>query len=282
MTKQGQKPERLSRGLRYVALLALGLTVLFIVAMNLLGDRFGFLHQLALEVNGPLQRVTSLSFKSLGHGWNDYIALRGMREENKRLWEELRECRAIAARHREAIATNTSLRRLLSFKEAGGHEAVTASIIGRDPSFWFRTVMIDRGSGDGLVKGMPAVVAEGVVGQVFAVAPNYTKVLLTTAPSSAIDVLLQKSRARGILKGNGSAMYQLDYILKNVTVEVGDQVVSAGIGGLFPTGLPVGTVSEIIQQPRGMFHEIVVQPSVDFQTLENVLIIRREVPRDAP
>lgn len=280
MTRQGKKSGGLSRGLRYLALIALALTAGLIVAMNLLGDRFGFLHQLALESASPLQRIATLSRRSLAHWWEDYVNLYHVRQENKRLWDELRDYRAKAALHNESIATNSRLRRLLAFKESSGHEYVSATIIGRDPSFWFRTIIIDRGSSDGMVKGMAAVVNEGVVGQIFAVAPNYAKVLLTTAPSSAIDVLLQKSRARGILKGNGSSHYQLDYILKNVAVEVGDQVVSAGIGGLFPTGLPVGTVAEIIQQPRGMFHEIVVQPSVDFQTLENLLIIRREIVRE--
>ena len=161
---------------------------------------------------------------------------------------ELQECRAAANRNREALATNTRLRKLLDFKESTDLPMLAARIVGKDPSLWFRTVVVDRGSSDGVIKGMPVVNGDGVVGQIFTVSPNYAKVLLAIAPSSAIDVLLQKSRVRGILKGTGSLTYKLDYVLKTVDVQEGDHVVTAGYGGLFPTGMPVGVVSKVVRK----------------------------------
>jgi rod shape-determining protein MreC len=155
---------------------------------------------------------------------------------------------------------------------------VATQVIGKDPSLWFRSVIIDRGNGDGVVKGMSVVTGDGIVGQIYSTSPNYAKVLLSIAPSSALDVLLQESRVRGILKGTGDNTYRLEYILKTVEVSEGDSVVTAGYGGLFPTGLPVGVVSRVTKNRRGMFLEIEVTPAVDFETLEGLLVIEQERP----
>jgi len=199
-----------------------------------------------------------------------------LREENKRLILQLQENENILNKSREAMATNASLRKLLEFKNTlDQQQAVAATIVGKDPSTLFRSVIIDRGSNSNILKGNPVVNNDGVVGQVFNVTPNYAKVLLAIAPSSAIDVLLQKSRVRGILKGDGTLTYRLEYILKTAEIEEGEHVVTAGYGGVFPTGLQVGVVSKIIKKPRGMFHEIEVTPSVDYQKLEHLLILQQ-------
>jgi rod shape-determining protein MreC len=111
---------------------------------------------------------------------------------------------------------------------------------------------------------------------VYAASADYAKVLLAIAPSSAIDVLLQNSRVRGILKGMGGSTYRLEYVLKTVKVEQGDHVVTAGAGGLFPGDLPVGVVSAVTRKREGMFLDIEVTPAVDFNTLENLLVIEQK------
>ena len=88
--------------------------------------------------------------------------------------------------------------------------------------------------------------------------------------------MLQQSRVRGMLKGNGTLTYRLEYILKTVEVAEGEHVVTAGYGGVFPTGVPVGVVSRIVRKPRGMFHEIEVTPSVDYQKLEHLTVIEQQ------
>jgi rod shape-determining protein MreC len=123
---------------------------------------------------------------------------------------------------------------------------------------------------------MVARTDKGVVGQVVHVSANYSKILLANAPSSAIDAMVQKNRVRGILKGAGEKGYILYYVPKNADVSVGDTIVTAGIGGLFNTGIPLGTVSAVTKQQRGMFLEIEVKPEVDFQMMEFVYIILSE------
>lgn len=267
------------RAFRLILLSAILLTLTLIFLVSTLGSqKFGILHKLIFEITGPVQDVFSDSARHVNRFKQEYVDLIGVREENKRLWKELQESRVAAYKNREALATNARLKKLLDFKESSGLPLLSAKIVGKDPSLWFRTVIIDRGAGDGVFKGMAVVSSEGVVGLVLTVSPNYSKVLLAIAPSSAIDVFLQKSRVRGILKGTGSLTFKLDYVLKTVEVQEGDFVVTAGYGGLFPTGLPVGVVSKVIKKRRGMFLEIEVKPAVDFLTLEDLLIVERERP----
>ena len=275
----GSKRSSGFRAFRLVLLLGILLTLALIFLVSTLGSqKFSAVHKLTLELTGPVQKVATRATDYLAVFKDKYSDLVNVREENKRLWDELLECRAATYRSREALATNTSLQKLLNFRESYDQPMLATKIVGKDPSPWFRTVIVDRGSNDGLTKGMPVVNGEGIVGQVFAVSPNYSKVLLAIAPSSAIDVLLQKSRVRGILKGTGSLVYKLDYVLKKIDVQEGDHIVTAGYGGLFPTGMPVGVVSKVVRKRRGMFLDIEVTPTVDFLTLEDLLIIEQEKP----
>lgn len=234
-----------------------------------------------LEASGPVQETAASGFRYLGNFKKEYLDILGVKEENKRLWQELRESRALLNKSREAMATNARLTRLLDLRDASDYPVVAATIVGKDPSMWFRSIMIDRGTNYGVHKGCPVTNEDGIVGQIISASPSYSKVLLAIDPSSAIDVLLQKSRIRGILKGTGSITatgsptYKLEYVLKTVEVSEGDVVVTAGYGGLFPTGLPVGVISKVIRKRRGMFHEIEVTPSVNYETLEHLLVIRK-------
>ena len=269
------------RLLRFVFLAGLLLTLTLIFLVSTLGSqRFGSLHKLVIETVGPVQKLFAAGGASIGNFKREYLDILQdvikVREENKRLLKQLQETEAILNRSREAMATNASLRRLLEFKNNLARPMVGAMVIGKDPSTWFQSVIIDQGSNRGIVKGNAVVNSDGVVGQIFTASPNYAKVLLAIAPSSAIDVMLQQSRVRGMLKGNGTLTYRLEYILKTVEVAEGEHVVTAGYGGVFPTGVPVGVVSRIVRKPRGMFHEIEVTPSVDYQKLEHLTVIEQQ------
>lgn len=266
---------------RFVFLAGLVLTLTLIFLVSTLGSqRFGALHRMVIETVGPVQKLFATGGAAIGTFKSEYLNILQdvikVREENKRLLTQLQETEATLNRAREAMATNASLRRLLEFKNNLARPMVGAMVIGKDPSTWFHSVIIDQGANRGIVKGNAVVNSDGVVGQIFTTSPNYSKVLLAIAPSSAIDVMLQKSRVRGMLKGNGTLTYRLEYILKTVEVAEGEHVVTAGYGGVFPTGVPVGVVSRIVNKPRGMFHEIEVTPAVDYQTLEHLMVIERQ------
>lgn len=247
-------------------------TLLLLAGLILLaytfGGRFGLSHQITLEILGPLQSASARVASAARNFWDDYLNLLSIREENQRLKSMLATYERDLAVYREAYTTYLRLQQELDFREGTDFPPLTARVIGKDPSFWFHTIIVDRGENDGVVEGMVALTSKGIVGQVIHVSNNYCKVLLAIAPSSAIDVFVQKSRVRGILKGTGENGYLLHYVLKNAEVSRGDHIVTAGIGGLFASGIPVGTVTAVHRKTRGMFLEIEVEPSVDFQRLE--------------
>lgn len=254
-----------------VVLLVLLVACLVLFAASF-GGRFGLFRQLALEAIGPVQSLFTNSTAGVTGIWDDYISLWEIRDENIRLRATLDQYNNKLNEYTEAYFTYLALTRNLEFKEKEPFPSITARVIGKDPSYWFQTIIVDRGEDDGVVKGMVARNEDGVVGQVIQVSPNYAKILLANAPSSAVDAMVQKNRVRGILKGAGKDGFVLHYVLKKADVTEGDRIVTAGIGGVFPPGVPLGTVSSARKKQRGMFQEIEVEPAVDFQRLEVVFI----------
>ena len=264
--KSRAKPVRL----RVILLIMILMAFFLVLFASTLGGRYGPFHQLTMEFLGPLQSGFSTAAKGARTLWDDYVDLLNVRDENYRLKALLNSYDEKLAKYREAYATYLHLEEELQFRKTVDFPPLTARVIGKDPAFWFHTIIVDRGENDGVVEGMVALTSNGIVGQVIHVSRNYCKILLAIAPSSAIDVIVQKNRVRGILKGAGEEGYVLHYVLKNADVEKGDLIVTAGIGGVFASGIPVGTVTAVHRKKRGMFLEIEVTPSIDFQRLELV------------
>lgn len=272
-----RKKNKRSRKTKVILLSGLLFTLFLILVVSTVGRQdFNPSHKITLELIGRAQSATTAVADYFASFWHDYVALWSVRDENRQLREDL--ARALAARNdcREAMATNVRLAKLLEMKESLPPPVLTSSIIGRDPSLWFKTVIIDRGSADGVRRGMPAVTVEGIVGQVMNTSPHFSKVLLATDPNSAIDVLIQPSRVQGIIKGRGDGILELHYVLRNIEVQKGDQIITAGLNGTFPKGLPVGSVSQTVKSRRGMFQNVEIEPAVDFTRLEHLLIIMQE------
>jgi len=273
MRKRGKR----SRQVRAFLLFGCLLTAILILIISMAGRKeFTAPHKLGLEVIGPFQTVISKVSNYAGGFWEKYTSLFSVREENAQLRQELLQYKTANIEYREAVATNVRLQKLLELKESLPPPTLTAEIVGKDPSLWFRTLTINRGSSDGVQKGMPVVTVEGVVGQVLTSSPNYSKVLLATDPNSALDVITQKTRVQGIVKGLGREAFGLYYVLKSAEVEKDDYVLTSGLGGVFPKGLMVGTVSEITKSRRGMFQNIEIEPAVDFSQLEYLIIIMKK------
>ncbi|MBU0481508.1 MAG: rod shape-determining protein MreC [Proteobacteria bacterium] len=271
MRKRGKR----ARPVKQLVFLSAFLVLFGILISSAIGRReFSVPHKFILEILGTAQSAVTSVTRSCSNIWSGYVDLWDVREENLRLQEEINKYQSINIKYREAVATNIRLGKLLELKEILPPPTLSAQIIGRDPSQWFKTITVDRGSSDGITRGMPVVTVEGVVGQILDGGAHYSKVLLANDPNSALDVLIQRTRVQGIIKGEGTS-YRLHYVLKNNEVEAGDQIVTSGMGGVFPKGLPVGTVSKVVNNKRGMFLEIDVAPAVTFSRLEHVIIIMK-------
>jgi rod shape-determining protein MreC len=273
-----RKRSRRAKPVKQLLFITATLVLVGIMAISFMGRRELTLpHKFILEVLGTAQAGVTGVINYFDNTWSNYIALIDVRAENDRLREEIHKAQAVNVKYREARATNIRLSKLLDLKETLQSPNLSANIIGRDPSQWFKTFIIDRSSSDGITKGMPVITVGGVVGHVLDGGGNHAKVLQANDPNSAVEVLIQDTRTQGIIKGTGTG-YRLHYVLKNNEVKVGDQLVTSGLGGVFPKGLLVGTVSTVVSNRRGMFLNIEVQPAVDFSKLEHVIIIMKSNP----
>jgi rod shape-determining protein MreC len=226
----------------------------------------------------PFQELASRGLTTAEAIWRDYFALVTTARDNQALRRQLDQALQQATQYRELELENARLRELLSFKRSLPGTALAAEIIGKDPSAWFKTVIVDKGSAVGVQRGLPAVTTRGVVGQIVEVSPHQSKLMLLIDRNSAADALIQRTRARGIVKGASSEECYLDYVLYEDEVRVGDEVVASGFDGVYPKGLLIGTVTAVNFQGSDFFKEVKITPAVDFDKLEDVLIILKDAP----
>ncbi len=273
MRKNAKKQKKtLWSTIRISLLVAVVLMVGLLLLASMLGGRFGAPHQLTLDSAGALQSAVTKTLGGLADFKNTYISLWNERIESERLQKLVDKYLLELGHYREGYSKYLHFKELLAFKETLSFKPLSARVVGKEPTFSYRTVVIDRGRRDDVLEGMIVLAPAGVVGQIIHTSEHYSKVLLANAPSSAIDAMLQRTRTRGILQGAGEKGFVLHYVLKNADVKEGDHVVTAGIGGIFPSGIPLGVVSRVEKQKLGMFWNIEVRPLVDYQKLEFVLV----------
>jgi rod shape-determining protein MreC len=221
----------------------------------------------------PLQAVSQGAVNWIADFGENYDTLTGFRAENERLRRRIQNLEIERQKLLEAEATNRHLKQLLDFRSHLPAGAVTASIIANSAASWFQSCQIDKGSADGVRKGMAVVTPLGVVGQVVAVTPRAAKVLLLTDPNSGIDVLVQRTRSRGIVSGSLENGTVLKYMKRSEDVQEGDRLITSGMDGVFPKGLMVGTVIKVRKQHLGLFQFVEVLPAVQTARTENVLVV---------
>ena len=210
-------------------------------------------------------------------GFRDhYDTLAGFRSENERLRKRVQTLEIEWQRLLEAEATNRRLQQLLDFRSELPAGAITASIIASSATSWFQSCVLNKGSADGLRKGMAVVTPMGVVGKVVTVTGRTAKVLLLTDPNSGIDVLVQRTRSRGIVSGSLESGTVLKYMKRSEDVQEGDRLVTSGLDNVFPKGLLVGTVIKVRKQNLGLFQSVEVWPAVQAARVEEVLVVAAE------
>ena len=237
-------------------------------------EETNFLEYVVLSVTGPVQSGLTNVINGTADLWEHYLFLVDTAEDNDKLVAENRKLKELLIQSDEVRLENARLRRLLDFEESLEIDTLPARVVAEDASSWFRTIIIDKGQEHGISEGFPVVVAEGVVGRVVRSSSRFSKVLLITDASSAVASLLQDNRARGICRGEGEQL-NFDFVLRQEEIDVGDRVVTSGMGGVFPKGLVVGHVKSVDRQEYGLSQTITVIPAVDFSHLEEVLVLLR-------
>jgi rod shape-determining protein MreC len=239
-----------------------------------------FFEALVVEVTAPVQKVFNAVIDGIGSVWEGYFHLVGLQRKNEELRREVQELKSKLNKYSEADLANQRLRSLLNFKTAIATSTLPAEVVAFDPSGWFQTILIDKGRNFGLVRDMAVVSAEGLVGKIIGVSNRRAKVLLILDGNSAVDALIQRSRARGVLVGLGRGRCLLKYVQRNEDVQVGDQVISSGMGGVFPKGILLGQVQEVVRGNSGLFQRVEVEPAVNFSRLEEVMVVVQTPPEE--
>ena len=221
----------------------------------------------------PVQATISWSLEHIASGFQNYLYLFRTRQDNLALLDENRKLLNEIASLRETQQENLRLRKLLHFEEKLNFQSVVARVIARDVSTEFRAIRINRGESSGLRKNMAVVTNEGVVGRILRTTPSTAEVVTLMDSNSAVDAIDERSRARGVVEGMTDETCQLRYVLRTDDIQPGDVMISSGLGGIMPKGIAVGVASKVNRKPFGITQDVEIKPSVDFNRLEEVLVV---------
>jgi rod shape-determining protein MreC len=231
-------------------------------------------------IGGPLGQILSLplaAFSSLDHGisetWDGYLALQGVREENRQLRRDIDLLKGQNNQLRESVAATQRYETLLNFKHQSSSRTMAAQVIGRDATNWYRGVILNKGEGDGVRPEMGVVTPAGVVGRIVKSNSTSSVVLLVTDPNNAIAGLVQRTRDEGIVEGTSHGRARLKYIPLLSRVQAGDRVVTSGLTGDFPRGLAIGRLTQVEKSEGDLFQSAEIEPDVDLSKLDEVLVI---------
>ncbi len=238
-------------------------------------------------VASPVQTAVSEVSGTVSRFASQIVNFGSTNRENERLAKKLEETELELRRSRQAATENERLKGLLGLKEQNGYERVPARVIARDPSVWFNTVMINRGSSSGIMLNMPVVTPSGVVGRVIGVSLWTAQVMLITdekAAAGAIIGRLSESGVLGSVRGLGdSGLIEMRYVSGLEKVDVGNSVLTTGQDGIYPAGLSVGEVVEVKHGTATQPHQIFIKPSARLDQLAEVAVLLYQPPqRPAP
>ena len=257
------------------AIVLIPLLVMHLVLISLqIEDRGGttLFRKWVLVSGAPFLSVSSAVSKGLAGLWGNYIWLVGARAEN----HSLRETLSTLTLQNQALADlkleNARLRQLLEIKESQGIRTLGARVVGRVPDYLAHMVYIDRGAADGVKVDTAVIAGYGAAGRAVLVSPHQAQVQLITNADASIGAMLATSRSPGVLRGTGGNLLRLDYINNTEEVSAGEIVVSSGLDGVFPKGIPVGKVVSS-RKGKTVFREIEVEPFADLLRTEEVLLV---------
>lgn len=238
-----------------------------------------------LKLSAPVEVAAAMIARGVGDVWDDYIYLVDVKQDNARLEYDNARLREQVHSLEQAQVDSRQLRRLLQLKDSTGIDAVSAQVIGKDFTEFFRVtrIVLDKGARD-VRSHMPVISPDGVVGAVLHVSGDTVDVQLAVDAAFGIDVEDERTRARGFVRGTGDpARYgcKVEMVDSRDDVEIGDLLVTSGKGRWFPRGIPVGRVTRVIRRELGRDQDVDAAPTVDFSRLDNVLVLVT-APGDEP
>jgi rod shape-determining protein MreC len=260
-----------------VIVLLLAVPFRFVGASMKRPDNLNIVDRAMLRVSAPIEFAASSLARGISNLWGDYVYLVDVKADNARLAYDNARLRETTHRLEQNEIENRELKRLLQLKETLPGDAISAQVVGKDFTEFFRVtrVVLDRGSRD-VRANMPIVSPDGVVGKVLHVAGDSVDVQLSVDAAFGIDVEDERTRAHGFVRGTGDpARYscKVEMVNSEDEVEPGDLLVTTGKGKFFPKGLSVGRVTKVLKRELGRDQDVEATPTVNFSRLDDVLIL---------
>ena len=264
---------------RWIALCAIGLVVLAI--MNLPDAASRRVKGVVRDGISPLQAALRGGAREAQDIFRYVRGIGDLALENRALSEEIVYLRGEMRMAEELARDNRMLRDQLGFMRRFPNKLVSCEVIGRDSTGWWQTVRLDKGAAAGVAEGRAVLTTEGLIGRTTAVSDRTADVLLLSDPSCKVAVRLKRSGEFGVAEGQGAVPGQppavrADYLPKTADVQQGDEVVTSGLGGLFPKGLPVGRVAEVALDASGLYQTARIELAADLGKLEYAFVAATE------
>jgi rod shape-determining protein MreC len=212
--------------------------------------------------------------------WSGYGNLRHVRAENDKLRQQLGELQVQFQQERARAERAKQLEKLLGFQQGLRVDTIAAGVIGASASLDFRGITIDRGTTTAVTANMAVIAPTGLVGRVVTPTAHASKVQLLIDRNAAAGALVERTRAQGIVVGTGVDMLRMDFVAATADVKAGDTVVTSGVDGIYPRGFVIGKVEQV-ENGGGIHKTISVRPSVEFNRLEEVLVVKTPPPQAA-
>jgi rod shape-determining protein MreC len=266
------------RNILIIWLVLLGLLALFSSVAPTHRD-FSFIESGLADGLLPFFSVLTSIQNGMASWWNHYIHLIDTQQENDRLQKKIEQLQEENNRLKETALAQARLEKLLNLKMVPTVPVQVGQVVGRNPGPFIQLLFINKGRKDGLVRGMPVILPQGVVGRLEKISSHYSEVLLLNNPGFAVDCLTQRTRVQGVLTGiPGDSHCQMKYVEGTSDVKPGDIIITSGLDKLFPKGLILGRVLKVLPQAKGSFPFIEILPEVSFSQIEEVQVITRKPP----
>jgi len=231
-----------------------------------------------LEIAIPVQKVLLAPVDLVRVTWDRYIDLVSVGEHNELLERRIAELEETNLQYREALVASGNLQRIAEMRDDFEVAMLPSEVVGLDVSPWFRSVLVDRGRNHGVRSGSPVITDQGVVGLVTATSLHAARTMLLLDRQSAIDGIVQRSRARGVVRGLGTGELEFEFVVRGSDVRQGDVVITSGMGGVFPKGLRIGVVRSVSDPGGRLLQTAVLASAVDFGRLEQVFVMLHRGP----
>jgi len=266
---------------RYGLLVSILVVFLLLLTVQTRGGGMGPAGDVVAVIVTPVQSLLVRIHRGALAIWTTYVDWKSVRSENVLLRAESERLKLQALQVEETRQENARLRRLLALRERLPLSTLVGEVVGREAGGWVRMLTVNRGRASGIPRQAPVIVPEGLVGRVVQVRSGASVIQLLSDPASTVGATVQRTRTPGLVDGDAGGMVRLKFMARDgARVAPGDLVVTSGLGNLFPKGLPIGRVVRIEDKGSALFHFAVLVPAVDFDRVEEVLLVTGQTTQD--